>query len=327
MSGRLTMRVVTWVSIIAGWACVSRGQGEPTKDPSTQPPRKSTYRLAERTKGSADANDAADSPADEELPAPIPVTAPATGAAKAVEGHDTLLPLPGEHPMLPALRWAKTGIEDLRSVNDYSATLVKRERIDGVLGEHQYMFCKVRHKPFSVYLCFLSPTSVKGQEVIYVDGVNEGKMKAHTVGLRDSIVGTVSLDPRGRIAMQGQRYPITETGVLTLTERLVEIGQHDSQFGECVYKAYRGAKVNGRSCTCLQFTHPVPRKEFRFHLARIFVDEELNLPIRYESYEWPREKGGKPPLTEEYTYLDMKLNNGFTDMDFDTKNPNYKFRQ
>ena len=29
---------------------------------------------------------------------------------------------------------------------------------------------------------------------------------------------------------------------------------------------------------------------------------------------------------EEYTYLNLKLNNGFTDADFDVKNPSYKFR-
>ncbi|MBI1903218.1 MAG: DUF1571 domain-containing protein, partial [Planctomycetia bacterium] len=36
---------------------------------------------------------------------------------------------------------------------------------------------------------------------------------------------------------------------------------------------------------------------------------------------------GKPELTEEYTYLKIKVNNGFTDADFDVKNPNYKFRK
>jgi hypothetical protein len=29
---------------------------------------------------------------------------------------------------------------------------------------------------------------------------------------------------------------------------------------------------------------------------------------------------------EEYTYLNMKVNNGFTDADFDIKNPNYHFK-
>jgi hypothetical protein len=28
---------------------------------------------------------------------------------------------------------------------------------------------------------------------------------------------------------------------------------------------------------------------------------------------------------EEYTYMNVKVNNGFTDADFDSKNPAYKF--
>jgi hypothetical protein len=71
----------------------------------------------------------------------------------------------------------------------------------------------------------------------------------------------------------------------------------------------------------------VRRDIFRFCLARIFVDDELKIPIRYESYDWPREAGGPPELIEEYTYLDLKLNNGFTDEDFDTRNPDYHFQQ
>ncbi|MGE0606165.1 MAG: DUF1571 domain-containing protein [Pirellulales bacterium] len=294
-------------------SAVPHAWGQAVRD--AQPRRPSAYRVAERTDARVNAASSA-----------VNIPGPEAAAPANVAVADPLLPLPGEHPMMPALRWAKTGLEDLRQVSDYSATMVKRERIDGVLGEHQYIFCKVRHAPFSVYLHFLSPTGIKGQEVIYVDGQNDNQLKAHTVGLRDSIVGTISLDPKGRIAMKGQRYPIMETGILNLTEKLVEVGQHDTQYGECTYKAFKGAKVNGRICTCLQFIHPVPRKEFRFHLARIFVDEELNLPIRYEAYEWPTEKDGKPQLSEEYTYINLKLNNGFTDLDFDTRNPQYKFR-
>ncbi len=73
--------------------------------------------------------------------------------------------------------------------------------------------------------------------------------------------------------------------------------------------------------------HPVPRRNFLFHLARIFVDDELGVPVRYEAYDWPREPGGAPELIEEYTYLDLKLNNGFTEADFDVRNPNYAFKR
>ena len=39
-----------------------------------------------------------------------------------------------------------------------------------------------------------------------------------------------------------------------------------------------------------------------------------------------QDRGGSPELIEEYTYLNLKLNNGFTDADFDTHNANYHFR-
>ena len=231
-----------------------------------------------------------------------------------------------EHPLKPALELAEKGLRGIQEkIEDYSATVVKRERIDGKLGEHEYMFAKIRQKPFSVYLSFLGPDSVKGQEVIYVDGGNDGHMLAHAGSGVRALVGTVSLKPQSMLAMAGQRYPITELGVENLTKRLVEVARHDSQFGECEVNFYPNAKVNGRVCTCVQVVHPVPRRNFRFHLARVFIDDEYLIPVRYEAYDWPQEQGGQPVLMEEYTYMNVKVNNGFTDADFDPKNSAYKF--
>lgn len=61
-------------------------------------------------------------------------------------------------------------------------------------------------------------------------------------------------------------------------------------------------------------------------MSRIFVDDQLNLPIRYEAYDFPAAAGGPPELIEQYSYLDLKLNNGYTDADFDVENPKYGFR-
>jgi hypothetical protein len=204
--------------------------------------------------------------------------------------------------------------------------MVKRERINGKLNEYEYMFIKIRHKPFSVYLYFLGPPSLRGQEVIFIDGKNNGNMWAHTTGVQDKLVGTVSLKPDGLVAMRNQRYPLTEIGMTNMVRRLIEVGQHDMNYGECEVKFFPGAKINDRSCTCIQVTHPTPRKNFLFHVARIFVDDEYNLPLRYESYDWPKEAGGAPELLDEYTFLNLKLNNGFTDEDFDIHNPRYRFR-
>lgn len=232
----------------------------------------------------------------------------------------------GDHPLEPALELAARGLESIRAnIKDYSCTMVKRERIDGKLGEHQYMFSKVRQEPFSVYLYFLGPEDVKGQEVIYVDGKNENNMLAHAGSGVRAMMGTVSLKPQSMLAMTGNRYPITEFGVENLARRLVEVAEHDKNFGECEVNFYPNAKVNGRICTCVQVVHPTPRRNFRFHLARVFIDDELTLPIRYEAYDWPHEAGGQPVLMEEYTYMNLKTNQGFTDADFDPTNPSYKF--
>lgn len=232
---------------------------------------------------------------------------------------------PGEHKLLPAVRWAKLCMDKMQLVQDYSAKMVKRERLDGTLSDYEYLYVKVRHEPFSVYLSFIGPARVKGQEAIYVKGRNNDNLLGHANGMR-KIFGTVSLKPDSMLAMAGNRYPITELGIRRLIERLIEVGEHDSQFGECEVQAVPNTRINGRECVCLQVLHPVPRKEFLFHKAKIYVDSQHNLPVRYEAYDWPLEPGGQPPLLEEYTYLDLKLNNGFTDRDFDATNPEYQFR-
>jgi len=241
-----------------------------------------------------------------------------------------------EHPLMPAIRLAQQGLDHINAdIKDYTCTLVKRENVNGKIMPYEYIFTKVRHEqrdangrivePFGVYMYFLGPENVKGREVIWVKGENDGKLIAHEGGAIMGLV-TAKLDPEGALAMRGNRYPISEVGIKTLVERLVEVATLDLKYGECEVQFFEGAKINGRVCTCIQVTHPVPRREFRFHLARIFIDKELMVPVRYEAYNWPSNPGGKPELIEEYTYLNMKTNVGLTDADFSKDNPKYNFR-
>jgi hypothetical protein len=264
------------------------------------------------------------------FPAPIGVGEPPKPVDVAISSSQQIAmqlnsPARGEHELLPAVRWARACLQQMETIQDYSATMAKRERIDGTLCDYEYMFVKVRHEPFSVYVSFRAPARVKGQEAIYVKGRNDGNLLGHANGMR-KIFGTVPLKPDSMLAMAGNRYPITEMGIKRLTERLIEVGEHDAKFGECEVKAIPNAKINGRECVCLQVVHPVPRKDFTFNKAKIYVDSQLNLPVRYEAYDWPQEPGGEPLLMEEYTYVDLKLNNGFTDFDFDVANPGYQFK-
>ena len=232
---------------------------------------------------------------------------------------------PNEHPLTPAIRWAYTGLRVMDGIHDYSATLHKQERFNGKVGEEEVAFIKVRNKPFSVYMYFMEPSSLRSQEVVYVEGANDGKLLGHGAGFR-RVFGTVPLEPTSPFAMRGQHYPITELGITNLTRRLIEVSEKDAKYGECEVTFFQGAKINGRPCTCIQVVHPVPRRNFIFHLARIFVDDELNIPIRLEAYDWPERRNSQPQLIESYTYVNLKLNNGFTDADFDVRNPNYGFK-
>ena len=227
---------------------------------------------------------------------------------------------PGEHPLMPALRVAQEGLASIdASVQDYSAMLYKHERIDGELQEDEVAYIKVRHNPFSVWMYFLKPH--KGRECLYnanTDGT-VGKLMARDCGWRSKF-GVVELDPEGRMAMKGQKYPIFKLGVRNLTSELIDVATNDVQFAECEVRT-TPSKINGRAVTLIEVTHPVPRQNFRFHKAQVFIDNELRVPIRYAAYLWPENPGDPPPLEEAYTYLNVKVNNGFTDADFDRENP------
>jgi hypothetical protein len=249
-------------------------------------------------------------------------------ASIPASGQYPSTPAVAEHPLVPALRMAYSGMDNInKNIQDYTCLLVKRERIDGKLGEHQYMAVKIRNHPFSVYLSFLKPEEVAGREVIYVEGANKNELQAHEGhGIRARL-GTFSFNPTSAIAMEGNRYPITQIGVANLTHRLIEVAEHDKKYGECEVQFRKGAKVNDRVCTIIEVTHPIPRRNFLFHKAVIYVDDQMNVPIRYEAYSWPKVPGGPPVLDEEYTYVNMKLNVGLTDADFDIHNPSYHFKE
>jgi hypothetical protein len=236
------------------------------------------------------------------------------------------------HPLKPAIDIAKAAlVNSQRMINDYTATLVKRERIDGVLGATEYIYIKVRNAkpttPFSTYMYFVKPAAAKGREVIYVDGKNGNKMCAHEggTGLKAAIPD-LWLHPNGFLAMKGQRYPVTEIGLENLIIQLISRAERDMKAGMCKVQFRKGAMINKRKCTMIQVIHPDKRVPYDFHIAQIFIDDELQVPVRFVSYDWPETPGARPKLIEEYTYLNVKINNNFEDIDFDVNNPNYNFK-
>jgi len=256
-------------------------------------------------------------------------TAPATPATEAARAAGaTQTPTVADHPLIPVIRWAERERPKIAAVKDYTALLQKQENINGVLHGAQVLEVKVRHEPFSVYTKFRFPQNLSGQQAVYVKGQNDDKLFGHGVGVL-RVFGTQKLEPDSTLAMNGHKYPITEMGILNLVDKLLEVAYKDIEHGECQVIYTEGATIGKddtlRECTEIRVIHPVQRPHFMFHVARIFVDKELNMPIRYESFDWPRRPGETPQLIESYQYLNLKLNVGLTDADFDHKNPAYAF--
>lgn len=238
-----------------------------------------------------------------------------------------------KHPLTPLLDVARKGIQFLDdNVQDYQCTIISQARVDGVLGDERYMCCKVRHEqktgdeicvPFSVYACFLKPENVAGQEAIWVEGKNKGKIVAHGAGILN--IKTLQLDPEGALAMNGSRYSMPNLGMKNLVAKLIEKGTNDLKYGECKANVKRGIELDGHICTMLEIVHPQPRDYFEFHIARIYIDDQRNLPIAYEGYLWPDKPGDPPPLLEKYYYTDVEINQGFKNLDFSRRNRTYDF--
>ena len=170
---------------------------------------------------------------------------------------------------------------------------------------------------------------MKDREVLYVHGQHNGKMVARNGGQSNLKDVTLVMKPDSNRAMRGRHYPITEIGMGNIIERLIEearVAMHvDRDRRECEFKIIENARIEGRVCRCVQVAFPQKRENLKFHVVRVFIDGETGLPIRFAAYSWPLEPGGSPRLIEEYTFLNLQVNVGLSEIDFDREYPEYRF--
>lgn len=229
---------------------------------------------------------------------------------------------PVEHPLKPAIRVAAACGETLRGVNDYECRFLKRERINGQVVK-QTMFLRLREAPFSVYCKFAEPHA--GREVLFVEGRNNGMMLAHEGTGVKAIFGTVSLALDAPEVRAENRHPISSIGLRKMIDLLVQQWEAECQYGEINVQYYPDARLGEIPCRVVESSHPQPRRQFPFHITRLYVDSQSNLPVRVENYGWPTRAGGEPVLIEEYTYFDLRTNVGFDDRHFDRSHSEYRF--
>jgi hypothetical protein len=259
--------------------------------------------------------------------------APAAGGdlRPAFESRTSFRPLaPGDarrllpHPLDPAVQLLEQCRERFAGVFDYEARLVKQERIGRTLGPVHDVQAKFRKSPHSVYFKWKTPE--EGRESIYVEGAADNQILTHAPGLKRTFLGVQRLDPESPAAQREHRHSIRAAGIGGIIDKLLVLWEYERKFQETQVELTH-VKVNGRPCFLVVAVHPNQDDgKFMYHTVKVYVDKEWMLPTRLETYGYPRNSGAQAgDLLECYTYLDLRLNPGLTDMDFSTRNPDYSF--
>ncbi len=284
--------------------------------------------------------------------APLPAAPPMPVAAQAATGRKapaakTVADDPvaqaeslNKHPaLLVALRDANTCLDNIQNnVKGYECILRRRENVRGKLLPTEYIRAKIRQQqvvdgvvtvPFSVYLKFLKPDDIKGREILYIEGQNNGKMlvKEGGGGFKARLP-SMWLAPTNPLVMKSCRYPISDVGIENLTKKLIKRSTaDDGNVPEVDYVAQYepGAVINKRACNYLKVDFLTRKPVNEASRIEIFIDNDFMFPIRYVAYDWPTNGSENRPILEEYTYLNLKLTDKLTNLDFDQNNPNYNF--
>jgi hypothetical protein len=136
---------------------------------------------------------------------------------------------------------------------------------------------------------------------------------------------TFRLSRDSSLAMEGNRYPVTEIGFKTLSLRLVEVLQQELGRDEAEIKTYSNAKVNGQPCDFFRMTYLKRRADSPYHIVEVSFDKERQIPFYFRSFGWLAELDREAALLEEYFFNRIQTNVGLTDADFDARNPDYQF--
>jgi hypothetical protein len=216
--------------------------------------------------------------------------------------------------------------ERLLAVPGYTATFRRRERIDGKIGPPQTIELKVRHRPFGVYMKFLEPEA--GKEVVYAEGRYGDDVMAHPGGMARALLPRLKVPPDSKLALAGNRHPITEAGLLNLTEKLIAYRELDLTDPEAITVLDRWTDPEGRAWLRSIHDHPHHKAERPFKYIVVLYDPGTKLPVKITSYDWPKDgQAGDLKLAEEYFYDELKLDAPLTDLDFDPANPAYDFKR
>jgi hypothetical protein len=202
-------------------------------------------------------------------------------------------------------------------VKDYTCTLVSQERVRGKLEEQSIMTFKMKTEPFSVYMKWLAPRESVNQEVAFVMGKNNNKMRVKSNRLGEGkLLGFMSIDPNDPRVLERSKHNILEAGLGVMIDQNIAYYEKTRKIASAKVDIAE-AKYNDRDCIRIEVA--VPQRDAGAYCYRsvMYLEKTSKLPIRLENYDWPQ-AGGAPggDLIEMFSYVNLRFNVGLTNEDF-----------
>jgi hypothetical protein len=226
------------------------------------------------------------------------------------------------------------GRRRLSESNDYTCTFYKQERIADEMLEGVFIDLKIRHKPFSVYMKWLS--GEKGRELLYVDGEHDGKMVVHPGGWKARLLPSVKIEPDSSLAMRETRHPVTMVGLVKLCDEIIARRKAELAGNHPVRCQFlENETIGDRACYGFIAVYLDRKVSEEYRKSIQYIDKELLLPICVKNYAWPEEKQSfadenavdEATMIEHYAYTELQFNQQLANEDFDRGNRSYNFRR
>jgi hypothetical protein len=215
-----------------------------------------------------------------------------------------------------ALAWMQEAKRNYTLVKDYTCNLITQENVRGKLQEPSVTQFKMKTEPFSVHMRWLGEGKNAGQEVAFVAGKNNNKMR-----VKSNLLGAkffMSIDPNDKRVTEHSRHTILEAGIGNMIEQHLNQWEKDRAIGKTKVLPPTEHTYAGRKCYKVEFIRTERHPAFYCYRTVIYLEKESKMPIRLENYDWPR-KGGPEggDLLEMFGYVNVQFNIGLKDADFD----------
>lgn len=212
--------------------------------------------------------------------------------------------------------WIEEAEAAAERVSSYTAIVHKQQRVAGTLLPEETVFLKYR-KPMSLYMKWVK-APYKGSELLYAEGWNENRIRAHRGGLLRFIVR--NLDPRDPGLMAYNLRPVTDIGIAQLVKTVAANVRAAITAGELGFSEPGEETVYGRTTRVLEIVFP-KEKAAAYDGHRLVINQDIENRILVRIRVYDRDD----KLVENYGYENLDLNARLTDADFDPANPAYRF--